>query len=68
MLCPAPIFEVLCIFSLGNSYGAVSNNHIHLRIELSTECKENPKQLMKVYVQHLTESAYITITFPSFVG
>nr|XP_017535822.2 leucine-rich repeat and IQ domain-containing protein 1 isoform X1 [Manis javanica]XP_017535823.2 leucine-rich repeat and IQ domain-containing protein 1 isoform X1 [Manis javanica] len=33
---------------LSNSYGAVSNNHIHLRIELSTECKENPKQLMKM--------------------
>ncbi|KAK2503970.1 hypothetical protein MC885_015961 [Smutsia gigantea] len=33
---------------LSNSYGAVSNNHMHLRIELSTECKENPEQLMKM--------------------
>lgn len=23
---------------------------MHLRIELRTECKENPEQLMKVYV------------------
>uniref|UniRef100_A0A452GAN3 Leucine rich repeats and IQ motif containing 1 n=1 Tax=Capra hircus TaxID=9925 RepID=A0A452GAN3_CAPHI len=29
-------------------YGGVSNNHIHLRIELPTECKENPEQLIKM--------------------
>ncbi|XP_006873032.1 PREDICTED: leucine-rich repeat and IQ domain-containing protein 1 [Chrysochloris asiatica] len=29
------------------SYGAVSNNHMHLRIQLSTEFQENPEQLMK---------------------
>ncbi|XP_032973456.1 leucine-rich repeat and IQ domain-containing protein 1 isoform X2 [Rhinolophus ferrumequinum] len=33
---------------LSCSYGATSNNHRHLRIELSTECKENPGQLMKI--------------------
>nr|XP_010973389.2 leucine-rich repeat and IQ domain-containing protein 1 [Camelus dromedarius] len=33
---------------LSYSYGAVSNNHMHLRIELSTECKENPEQLLKM--------------------
>uniref|UniRef100_A0A8C3WRK1 Leucine rich repeats and IQ motif containing 1 n=1 Tax=Catagonus wagneri TaxID=51154 RepID=A0A8C3WRK1_9CETA len=33
---------------LSYGYGAVSNNHMHLRIELSTECKENPEQLMKM--------------------
>ncbi|KAF5926600.1 hypothetical protein HPG69_001229 [Diceros bicornis minor] len=33
---------------LSYSYGAVSNNHTHLRIELSTEYKENPEQLMKM--------------------
>ncbi|KAG8513969.1 Leucine-rich repeat and IQ domain-containing protein 1, partial [Galemys pyrenaicus] len=30
------------------SYGAESNDHIHLRIELSTDCKENPEPLMKI--------------------
>ncbi|KAI4586926.1 hypothetical protein MJG53_004713 [Ovis ammon polii x Ovis aries] len=29
-------------------YGGVSNNHIHLRMELPTECKENPEQLIKM--------------------
>ncbi|XP_029059998.1 leucine-rich repeat and IQ domain-containing protein 1 isoform X2 [Monodon monoceros] len=33
---------------LSYDYGAVSNNHMHLRIELRTECKENPEQLMKM--------------------
>ncbi|KAM5253197.1 leucine-rich repeat- and IQ domain-containing protein 1 isoform 2-T2 [Hipposideros larvatus] len=33
---------------LSCSYGAASNNHMHLRIELSTEYKENPDQLMKI--------------------
>lgn len=58
MLCPTLIFTVIIFFlSLGYSYGTVSNNHVHLKIELSTEDKANPEQLMKVYVQHLTESA-----------
>uniref|UniRef100_A0A8C4MRK6 Leucine rich repeats and IQ motif containing 1 n=1 Tax=Equus asinus TaxID=9793 RepID=A0A8C4MRK6_EQUAS len=43
------------------SYGTVSNNHVHLKIELSTEDKANPEQLMKVYVQHLTESLILRI-------
>ncbi|XP_004389323.2 leucine-rich repeat and IQ domain-containing protein 1 [Trichechus manatus latirostris] len=33
---------------LSHSYGAVSNNHMHLRIELATEYQENPEQLMKI--------------------
>nr|XP_019610478.1 PREDICTED: leucine-rich repeat and IQ domain-containing protein 1-like [Rhinolophus sinicus] len=33
---------------LSCSYGATSNNHMHLRIELPTGCKENPDQLMKI--------------------
>ncbi|XP_057599144.1 leucine-rich repeat and IQ domain-containing protein 1 [Hippopotamus amphibius kiboko] len=33
---------------LSYDYRAVSNNHMHLRIELSTECKENPEQLMQM--------------------
>uniref|UniRef100_A0A8D1TAY1 Leucine rich repeats and IQ motif containing 1 n=1 Tax=Sus scrofa TaxID=9823 RepID=A0A8D1TAY1_PIG len=33
---------------LSYGYGAVSNNHMHLRIELSNDCKENPEQLMKM--------------------
>ncbi|XP_054552150.1 leucine-rich repeat and IQ domain-containing protein 1 isoform X2 [Talpa occidentalis] len=33
---------------LSCSYGAVSNDHMHLRIELSTEYKENPEPLMKI--------------------
>ncbi|MXQ90877.1 hypothetical protein E5288_WYG013215 [Bos mutus] len=32
---------------LSCGYGGVSNNHMHLRIELPTECKENPEQLVK---------------------
>uniref|UniRef100_A0A8D2KIN4 Leucine rich repeats and IQ motif containing 1 n=1 Tax=Urocitellus parryii TaxID=9999 RepID=A0A8D2KIN4_UROPR len=39
-----------------SNYGTVSDNHMHLRIGLSTEYKENQEQLMKVYVQHLTEN------------
>lgn len=52
ILCPAVIFKVVISFFLfiGYGYGAVSNNHMHLRIELSNDCKENPEQLMKVYV------------------
>lgn len=39
-----------CIFFfLDCKYGAVSNDNIHLRIELRTEYNENPRQLMKVY-------------------
>ncbi|XP_025782200.1 leucine-rich repeat and IQ domain-containing protein 1 [Puma concolor] len=33
---------------LNYSYGVVSNNHMHLKIELSTEHKENPEQLIKM--------------------
>uniref|UniRef100_A0A8C9A2H8 Leucine rich repeats and IQ motif containing 1 n=1 Tax=Prolemur simus TaxID=1328070 RepID=A0A8C9A2H8_PROSS len=33
---------------LSSSFGAFSNNHMHLRIGLATECKENPEQLMKM--------------------
>ncbi|XP_073756671.1 leucine-rich repeat- and IQ domain-containing protein 1 isoform X3 [Callorhinus ursinus] len=33
---------------LNYSYGVVPNNHMHLRIELSTEHKENPGQLIKM--------------------
>ncbi|XP_035874498.1 leucine-rich repeat and IQ domain-containing protein 1 isoform X2 [Phyllostomus discolor] len=33
---------------LGCTYGAVSNNHMHLRIELSTEYKEKLDQLTKI--------------------
>ncbi|EHB09471.1 Leucine-rich repeat and IQ domain-containing protein 1, partial [Heterocephalus glaber] len=33
---------------LSTSYEAVSNNHMHLRIGLLTECKENPEQLLKI--------------------
>ncbi|XP_070265722.1 leucine-rich repeat- and IQ domain-containing protein 1 isoform X2 [Myotis yumanensis] len=33
---------------LSYTYGAVSNNHMHLRVELSTEYKENSGQLMKI--------------------
>ncbi|XP_019060992.1 leucine-rich repeat and IQ domain-containing protein 1-like [Fukomys damarensis] len=33
---------------LSHSYEAVSNNHMHLRIGLLTECKENPEQLLKI--------------------
>uniref|UniRef100_A0A4W2FGK6 Leucine rich repeats and IQ motif containing 1 n=1 Tax=Bos indicus x Bos taurus TaxID=30522 RepID=A0A4W2FGK6_BOBOX len=33
---------------LSCGYGGVSNNHMHLRIELPTECKENPEQLIKM--------------------
>ncbi|KAM6153967.1 leucine-rich repeat- and IQ domain-containing protein 1 [Erethizon dorsatum] len=33
---------------LSNSYGAVSNSRMHLRIELLTKCKENPEQLLKI--------------------
>lgn len=45
------IFKVIIFFFLflGNTYAAVSNNHIYLRVELSTEDKENSDQLMKVY-------------------
>lgn len=50
------IFKVIIFFlSLGYTYGAVSNNHMRLRVELSPEYKENSDQLMKVYVQHLTK-------------
>lgn len=66
---PSLVFKVMIFFlSLGCSYGATSDNHRHLRIELSTECKENPGQLMKVYVQHLTRSTHChseKFTFPS---
>lgn len=72
ILCPTLIFKVIMFFiSLGYNYGAVSNNHMHLRIELSTESKENPDQLMKVYFQHLTESTQYyskKFTFPSYIG
>lgn len=51
------LFTKYYIFSfLDWNYGTVSNNHMHLRIGLSTEYEENPEQLMKVNVQHLTES------------
>nr|XP_023487176.1 leucine-rich repeat and IQ domain-containing protein 1 isoform X12 [Equus caballus] len=33
---------------LSYSYGTVSNNHVDLKIELSTEDKANPEQLMKM--------------------
>ncbi|XP_029811599.1 leucine-rich repeat and IQ domain-containing protein 1 isoform X2 [Suricata suricatta] len=33
---------------LNCSYGVVSNNHMHLRIELPTEHKEHPEQLIKM--------------------
>ncbi|ELV10275.1 Leucine-rich repeat and IQ domain-containing protein 1 [Tupaia chinensis] len=33
---------------LSCSYGAASDNHLHLRIGLATEHKEHPKQLMKI--------------------
>uniref|UniRef100_A0A2K6F574 Leucine rich repeats and IQ motif containing 1 n=1 Tax=Propithecus coquereli TaxID=379532 RepID=A0A2K6F574_PROCO len=33
---------------LSSSFGAFSNKHMHLRIGLATECKENPEQLMKM--------------------
>lgn len=50
-MCVALIFKnVITSFFIGCGYGGVSNNHIHLRIELPTECKENPEQLIKVYV------------------
>ncbi|XP_036092851.1 leucine-rich repeat and IQ domain-containing protein 1 isoform X6 [Rousettus aegyptiacus] len=39
-------FEDIAVLSY--NYGAVSNNHMHLRIELPTESKENPDQLMKI--------------------
>ncbi|XP_049638909.1 leucine-rich repeat and IQ domain-containing protein 1 [Suncus etruscus] len=32
-------------------YGAVSNDNIHLRIELRTEYNENPRQLMKILAE-----------------
>uniref|UniRef100_A0A8C7AAP3 Leucine rich repeats and IQ motif containing 1 n=1 Tax=Neovison vison TaxID=452646 RepID=A0A8C7AAP3_NEOVI len=38
-----------------SNYGVVPNNHMHLRIELSTEHKEHPEQLIKVSDQYLTE-------------
>uniref|UniRef100_A0A8C0P8S1 Leucine rich repeats and IQ motif containing 1 n=1 Tax=Canis lupus familiaris TaxID=9615 RepID=A0A8C0P8S1_CANLF len=44
------------ILSKYNYSYRVPNNHMHLRIELSTEHKENPEQLIKVYDQFLTES------------
>ena len=56
MLCPALIFKVIIFFlSLGYSYGVVPSNHMHLRIELSTEHKEHPEQLIKVSDQYLTD-------------
>ncbi|XP_055972953.1 leucine-rich repeat and IQ domain-containing protein 1 [Sorex fumeus] len=36
---------------LGCNYGAISNDHMHLRIELPTEYKENPMQLMKILAE-----------------
>ncbi|KAF4010126.1 hypothetical protein G4228_001679 [Cervus hanglu yarkandensis] len=33
---------------LSCGYGGVSNNHMHLRTELPTECKGNPEQLIKM--------------------
>ncbi|XP_047406759.1 leucine-rich repeat and IQ domain-containing protein 1 isoform X3 [Sciurus carolinensis] len=33
------------------NYGTVSNNHMHLRIGLSTEYEENPEQLMKILTE-----------------
>ncbi|XP_023572025.1 leucine-rich repeat and IQ domain-containing protein 1 [Octodon degus] len=33
---------------LSSNYGAVSKNHMHLRMGLLTTCKENPEQLLKV--------------------
>ena len=56
MFYPTLIFKAITFFSpLDYSY-RVPNNHMHLRIELSTEHKENPEQLIKVYDQFLTES------------
>uniref|UniRef100_A0A8D2AM58 Leucine rich repeats and IQ motif containing 1 n=1 Tax=Sciurus vulgaris TaxID=55149 RepID=A0A8D2AM58_SCIVU len=43
------------------NYGTVSNNHMHLRIGLLTEYEENPEQLMKVNVQHLTEKLLLLL-------
>ncbi|XP_013373544.1 PREDICTED: leucine-rich repeat and IQ domain-containing protein 1 isoform X4 [Chinchilla lanigera] len=34
--------------SLSSNYGAVSNNHMQLRMGLLTKCKENPEQLLKI--------------------
>ncbi|XP_046275326.1 leucine-rich repeat and IQ domain-containing protein 1 isoform X2 [Marmota monax] len=36
---------------LSYSYGTVSDNHMHLRIGLSTEYKENQEQLMKILTE-----------------
>ncbi|XP_045409245.1 leucine-rich repeat and IQ domain-containing protein 1 isoform X2 [Lemur catta] len=47
---------------LSSSFGAFSNNHMHLRIGLATECKENPEQLMKMLSEIEKEEFMRSIT------